>query len=559
MALDAGSRSLPHGLMQHDAPLDLQHAFRRLHGMHGVSGEVVSLRTAEGEVDRLSYREVGDRALKLAAALGSLGIEPGDRVATLMWNHHEHMEAYLAVPCMGAVLHTLNLRLFTEQLIYIVNHAEDRVVIIDASLIALVADVVEQLPTVEHWIVVGEGDKSALGDKALDYEQLLETQSADYRWPVIDDDRQAAALCYTTGTTGNPKGVMYSHRSALLHSMAVLSTDCFGIGKSDRVLPVVPMFHANAWGLIYAAALSGASLIMPGPFLKAPSLAHLLVSEQCTVAGAVPTLWMDLLRYADEHQPDLSRLRIVPCGGAAVPRSLMQAFQDRHGVRIIQAWGMTETSPLGAVAHPPDGLEEEEHWRYRCSQGQVAPLVEVRIVAEDGSEQPWDGQATGEVQVRGQWVAADYFGDDSSAEKFSGGWLRTGDVAAVSPDGYIFITDRSKDVIKSGGEWISSVELENELMGHPAVREAAVIAKPDERFTERPLACVVLNGQADPAELMVFLEDKVARWWIPDEVCFIDEIPKTSVGKFDKKLLRQRLADGLLTDRHLVARQASGG
>ncbi|XAY03943.1 3-methylmercaptopropionyl-CoA ligase [Paraconexibacter sp. AEG42_29] len=543
--------------MQHDVPMSLQHAFGRLHRMHGSSGEVVSLRTADGNVDRVGYREIGDRSLRLASGLTALGIEPGDRVATLMWNNHEHMEAYLAIPCMGAVLHTLNLRLFTEQLVYIVNHAQDRVIMIEDTLIPMVADIVDQLPVVEHWIVVGDGDASALGENVIRYEALLAEQPGDYRFPVIDDDRQAAALCYTSGTTGNPKGVLYSHRSALLHSMAVLTADCFGVGKSDRILPVVPMFHANAWGLIYAAALSGASLVMPGPFLKAPSLAHLIVSERCTVAGAVPTLWMDLLRYADEHKPDLTSLRIVPCGGAAVPRSLMEAFQERHGVRIVQAWGMTETSPLGSVAIPPEQLEGEEHWRYRTSQGQVAPLVEVRIIGEDGTEQPWDGEATGEIQIRGQWIASAYYEDDASAEKFQDGWLRTGDVAAISPDGYIFITDRSKDVIKSGGEWISSVELENELMGHPNVREAAVIAKPDDRFTERPLACVVIEGETSAEELLAFLDGKVARWWIPDEVAFIDEVPKTSVGKFDKKRLRQQLADGELTDRHTVDRQAA--
>ena len=546
------------GLMQYDVPMSLQHAFERMHRMHGTSGEVVTLRDPAGEITRISYRDVGDRSLRLAEGLNALGIVPGDRVATLMWNTHEHMEAYLAIPCMGAVLHTLNLRLFTEQLVYIVNHAKDRVIIIEDTLIPMVADIVDELPTVEHWIVVGDGDASVLGANVLRYEEFLTAQSGDYTWPEISDDRQAAALCYTSGTTGNPKGVLYSHRSAVLHSMAVLTKDCFGVGKSDRILPVVPMFHANAWGLIYAAALSGASLVMPNSFLKAPSLAHLIVTERVTVAGAVPTLWMDLLRYADEHQPDLTSLRIVPCGGAAVPRSLMEAFQERHGVTIIQAWGMTETSPLGAVAIPPEHLEGEDHWRYRTSQGQVAPLVEIRIIGEDGTAQQWDGEATGEIQIRGQWIASDYYEDATSAEKFQDGWLRTGDVAAISPDGYIFITDRSKDVIKSGGEWISSVELENELMGHPSVREAAVIAKPDERFTERPLACVVLDGEASASELMEFLDGKVARWWIPDEVAFIDEVPKTSVGKFDKKRLRQQLADGHLTDRHMAERSPAG-
>jgi fatty-acyl-CoA synthase len=543
--------------MQHDAPLDLQHAFRRLAGMHADAGEVVTLRSADGSVDRVGYREIAERSARLASALDGLGIVQGDRVATFMWNSHEHMEAYLAIPCMGAVLHTLNLRLFAEQLVYIVNHAEDRVIIIDDTLIPLIAPLVDQLPTVEHWIVVGEGDASALGDGVLRYEELLVEQPGGFAWPRIEDDRQAAALCYTSGTTGNPKGVLYSHRSTLLHSLAILTADSFGICKSDRILPVVPMFHANAWGLVYGAALSGASLVMPGPFMQAGPLTALMERERCTVAGAVPTIWMDVLRYADEHKPDLSALRVVPCGGAAVPRSLMQAFEERHGVTVCQAWGMTETSPLASVAIPPADAVGEEHWRYRTMQGQIAPLVEVRIVADDGTEQPWDGVSSGEIQVRGQWIASAYYRDDTSADKFDDGWLRTGDVGAITSNGFIAITDRSKDVIKSGGEWVSSVDLENALMGHPGVREAAVIAKPDERFTERPLACVVRDSDVSAQELVDFLEGQVARWWIPDEVAFIDEVPKTSVGKFDKKELRRRLAEDELDDRHAVARPAA--
>jgi fatty-acyl-CoA synthase len=522
--------------------------------MHAGGGEVVTLRSPDGARDRVSYGELADRTARLAQALQGLGVQPGDRVATFMWNNHQHVEAYLAIPCMGAVLHTLNLRLFEEQLTYIVNHAEDRIIILDDSLVPLLAKVVDRLETVEHLIVVGDGDASALGRDVLRYEALLAAQQGGFVWPTIEDDRQAASLCYTSGTTGNPKGVLYSHRSSLLHAMASLTKDCFGLGRDDRVLPVVPQFHANAWGLIYAAVLSGASLVMPGPFLQAAPLAALIESERCTVAAGVPTIWMDLLRYADEHRPDLSTLRVVPCGGAAVPRSLMEAFQERHGVMVCQAWGMTETSPLGAVAVPREGLAEDEHWRYRCSQGQIAPLVEARIVADDGTEQPWDGESVGEIQVRGQWVASGYYRDPTSAERFQDGWLRTGDVGAISPDGYLFITDRAKDVIKSGGEWISSVELENELMGHPAVREAAVIAKADERYTERPLACVVRDGETSPEELIAFLDGKVARWWLPDEIVFVAEIPKTSVGKFDKKVLRERLSAGELGERHLVAR-----
>jgi fatty-acyl-CoA synthase len=371
----------------------------------------------------------------------------------------------------------------------------------------------------------------------------------------VIDERAAAAMCYTSGTTGNPKGVLYSHRSAVLHSLGTGLTDSLGVSGSDRVLPVVPMFHANAWGLPYACALFGASLVMPSQFLQAEPIVGLIESEKVTFAGAVPTIWLDVLRYADEHGSDLSSLRSVVCGGSAVPRSLMEAFEDRHGVEIVQAWGMTETSPLGSVAHPPKGAEGEERWGYKVSQGKIAPFVEARIISAEGDELPWDGETTGELEVRGPWVAAAYYNDaDGSRDRFDDGWLRTGDIASIDEHGYIRISDRSKDVIKSGGEWISSVELEVELIAHPAVREAAVIAMPDERWSERPLACVVLEDSATdttPDELRTFLADRVAKWWLPENFAFIEEVPKTSVGKFDKKVLRARFAEGELEVVHL--------
>jgi fatty-acyl-CoA synthase len=533
------------GLMQHDHPLTLQHVLERMRGMNG-DGEVVTL-TGEGKT-RATYAEVGERVDRLCRGLTELGVGEGDRVATFAWNTQHHLEAYLAAPCMGAVLHTLNIRLFPEQLVYVVNHAQDSVILVDGSLVEQLAELAPKFETVRHFVVMGDADLSLLPD-AISYEELIERQPPGFDYPRLDD-RAAAGLCYTSGTTGNPKGVLYSHRSNILHALGQCLADALGTSRADRVLPVVPMFHANAWGLPYASCMAGADLIMPGRFLQAEPLARLIEEERVTVAGAVPTIWMDLLRYADEHKPDLSSIRIVACGGSAVPRALMEAFEERHGMKIIQAWGMTETSPLGSVAHAPPEAEGEDHWGYRSTAGRLIPLVEARIVADGGEILPWDGEATGELQVRGPWIARTYYEDPESAEKFDDGWLRTGDVAAIDPRGYIRISDRSKDVIKSGGEWISSVDLEGELMAHPDVAEAAVIAKPDERWSERPLACIVTEEGASVSaeELCEHLADRVAKFWIPDEFAFIDEVPKTSVGKFDKKVLRKRLEAGELDD-----------
>ena len=538
------------GLMQHDYQLSIGSMLRRMRTVNAAS-EVATLRDP-GEIDRASYAQVAERADRLAGALRALGIDEGDRVATFMWNSQEHYEAYMGVPSMGAVLHTLNLRLFPEQLTYIVNHAEDRIIILDDSLVGLLASVTGTFECVERYIVVGEGDASALPADVLRYEELLAAQGGGFDYPEIDD-RAAAALCYTSGTTGNPKGVLYSHRSAYLHAMASQMSDTLAVSARDKILPVVPMFHANAWGLPYAAALSGADLVLPSKYLQAGPIVALIESERPTIAGAVPTIWSDVLRYADEHKPDLSSLRCVPCGGSAVPRALIEAFEERHGVTIVQAWGMTETSPLGSVARASSRATGEDAWQQRACAGKIVSGVEVRIVADDGSEVPWDGEQTGEVEIRGPWICSAYF-KDPAPEKFDDGWLRTGDVAAIEPGGYIRITDRAKDVIKSGGEWISSVGLENELVAHPKISEVAVIAKPDERWQERPLACVVVEEgeQVSAEELADFLRDRVAKWWIPDEYAFIDEVPKTSVGKFDKKVLRARLAEGELADRHTV-------
>jgi fatty-acyl-CoA synthase len=504
--------------------------------------------TFEGDGDReATYAEVGDRAIRLAGALRDLGVGPGDRVGTFLWNTQEHFEAYLAVPSMGAVLHTLNLRLFPEQLAYVINHAEDKVVIVDASILPLLLKVADQLTTVEQYVLVGSAstaDLALLGWPVHRYEDLLATAPDSIEWPTLDE-RTAAAMCYTSGTTGNPKGVVYSHRSTYLHSLASGSGNTFAITENDTILPVVPMFHANAWGLPYAGWMAGADFVLPGRHLQAEPLATMIETYKPTLAGAVPTIWNDLLNWIDEHPTDMSSLRLVPCGGSAVPLSLMKAYQERHGVRIVQAWGMTETSPLAAIAVPPKGYDGDE-WAWRSKTGRVLAGVELRVVGEDGVL-PWDGDAVGEIQVRGPWITGAYH-LDPDPEKFDDGWLRTGDVASVTADGFVQITDRAKDVIKSGGEWISSVDLENALMGHPSVREAAVVAVPDDRWDERPLACVVLrDGQSVKAEeLCTYLEDKVAKWWLPERWAFIPEVPKTSVGKFDKKVLRRQYADGEL-------------
>ena len=495
---------------------------------------------------RASYSEVADRSERLSAALAELGVQPGDRVATYAWNTQEHLEAYMAVPTMGAVLHTLNIRLFVEQLVYVANHAEDKVVLVDASLVKPLAELADQLETVEHFVVMGKGAEGELPNQ-LDYEELLAAQSPGFDYPSLEEN-QAAALCYTSGTTGNPKGVLYSHRSTVLHAMGAGMAESIGATSADRILPIVPMFHANAWGLAHQAGLVGADLIMPSRFLQAEPLAKLIEEEKVTMAGGVPTVFMDVLRHADENDVDFSTLRKVTCGGSAVPLSLMQAFEERHGVYIEQAWGMTEMSPLGTIARPPAGTDDEDRkWDYRSSAGRVNPLVEARIVDDDGAEVDWDGEETGELEVRGPWIAASYYRDDSD-DKFDDGWLRTGDIASIDPRGYVRITDRAKDVIKSGGEWISSVELENEIMGHPDVAEAAVIAIPDERWSERPLACIVPEeGKEVSAEsVREHLAERVAKWWLPDTYAVIDEVPKTSVGKFDKKVLRKRLEDGEL-------------
>ena len=526
-----------------DHPLLVSDILEHGRSVHGRS-EVV---TFEGDgYRRGSFAEIGARAARLASALAGLGIEQGDRVGTFCMNHQEHVEAYLAVPSMGAVLHTLNVRLFPEQLAYVINDAGDKVIIVDSMLAPALARVIGDCKTVEQLIVVGGGDASVLGENLLAYDDVVAGGEEGFEWPQLDE-RSAAAMCYTSGTTGNPKGVVYSHRSTYLHSMAVTSAATLGISGYDRVLIIVPQFHANAWGTPYAAWMAGADMIMPRQFLQAEPLARIIAEQRPTLSCGVPTIWNDLLRYSESNEVDFSSLREIICGGSAVPQALMERFDELHGVPILQAWGMTETSPLAAVARPPRGVGVEHTMRYRQRTGRIAAGVQARVVSEDGSMAPWDGDTVGEFEVRGPWVTASYH-ETESPEKFRDGWLRTGDVGTIDGEGFMQITDRTKDVIKTGGEWISSVELENELMAHPDVFEASVVAIPDERWQERPLACVVLaeGGGAGADELAKFLSARVARWWVPESWAFVAEIPKTSVGKFDKKVLRSRHADGEL-------------
>ncbi|MGC0366232.1 fatty-acyl-CoA synthase [Rhodococcus sp. 27YEA15] len=527
-----------------DAPLSTTQILRHGASVHSTA-EVVTW--TEAGPRRRTYAEVGTRCAQLAHALRGLGVTGDERVATFMWNNAEHLEAYLAIPSMGAVLHTLNIRLFPEQLIHVANHAEDRVIIVDPSLIPLLNPQLPSLKTVAHIVVTGTsaaGLEVPEGVQVHTYEDLIAGQPTEFDWPEIDE-RSAAAMCYTSGTTGDPKGVVYSHRSIYLHSMQVCMSDGPNLEQGDRALAVVPQFHAMSWGLPYASFMIGASLIMPDRFLQPAPLAEIIESEKPTFAAAVPTIWQGLHLHLEQKPQDISFIREVLIGGSAVPPALMHAFEDDHGVSVLHAWGMTETSPLGSVARPPAGVTGEEKWKYRYSQGRFPASVEARLIDDDGNAVAHDGVSVGELEVRGPWIAASYYGVDAE-DKFNDGWLKTGDVGSITSDGFLYLSDRSKDIIKSGGEWISSVDLENAVMGHPDVAEAAVIGIPDEKWDERPLVAVVLRADAKAtlADLQQYLSDKVAKWQLPENWVVVQEVPKTSVGKFDKKRLRSDFQDG---------------
>ncbi len=534
------------GLMQ-DYPLTTNWIFTRA-GQYYPDKEIVT-RTANG-VERSTVADMATEARKIAGYLDSVGISADGRVGTFGWNTARHLSLYFAIPGTGRVMHTINIRYFAEQLIYTVEHAEDEAIFVDRSLLPLLGKYLPELNSVQHVVVMDDGADCELPDdsRIVTYDDAVGSADEIDFTDRIEDERQAAAICYTTGTTGNPKGVLYSHRSTWLHSNSISSTGAFSLDDTDRVLPVVPMFHANAWGLPYGCMLAGAAMVMPGPDLSPKAVLELLQDEKVTLTAGVPTIWMGLVPLLDDY--DLSALRMIVCGGSAVPKSLSEAFRQKVGRPIRQAWGMTETSPLASVCIErgefADAAEDEKA-DLRATAGVAPPGVELRIVDSETREpQPWDDTATGEIEVRGPWIAKQYYKTEEPGEQFSpDGWLRTGDVAAISKLGYVRLVDRTKDLVKSGGEWISSVDLENHIMSHPKIAEAAVIAVPHPKWAERPLACVVVKDgeELTKDEVLDYLAERLTKWQVPDDVVFIDEVPKTSVGKFSKKTLRDKYGD----------------
>jgi fatty-acyl-CoA synthase len=530
-----------------DFPLTLTELVTRA-GRYHARAEVVSV-LPDRSVVRSTHGDFAARSKRLASALTRLGVEPGTRVATLCWNHRQHLECYVAIPAMGAVVHTLNLRLHPHELGYIANHAEDSVVVVDHSLWPLFEKIRDGIRSLRHVIVVPDkGEPVPPGTH--DYEQLLAAEDGTFSWPELAEST-AAMLCYTSGTTGNPKGVLYSHRSIVLHAMAAALPNAMGLSVDDVVLPVVPMFHASAWGMPYAALLGGSKIVFPGPHLDPASIVLLMEKERVTVAGGVPTIWLGILQLLDAapKKHDLSCVRTMIIGGSAAPASLIEGFSTRHGLAVTHAWGMTETSPLGTVSRVTPDLRGDpaRELAVRSTQGFAVPFVQVRHVGDDGRVLPWDGETIGELEVRGPWVASSYFAEEGMDRFTDDGWFRTGDVVTLDAHGYVTITDRAKDVIKSGGEWISSVALENALMAHPAVAEAAVFAARHPKWDERPVAAIVwkTGASATDAELTAHLASRFAKMSLPDAYIVMDQIPRTSTGKFLKTKLRELHGDVL--------------
>ncbi|MBI2526646.1 MAG: long-chain fatty acid--CoA ligase [Candidatus Rokubacteria bacterium] len=532
-----------------DYPLTLTQFFERTRRVY--PKKVLGTRVPGVGLEKLSYADWADRTARLAGALAKLGVRKGDRVGTLAWNSHRHLEVYFAAPMMGAVLHTVNLRLAPQDITYIVTHAEDQVLIADASLWPVIEPIRKDLRTVRHVILMKDTPGGELPPGTLDYETLLREATPVTDWPRLDEN-DAAGMCYTSGTTGHPKGVVYSHRAIYLHSFASSMADAFGISERDVILHIVPMFHANAWCVPFAGVLNGSTQFFGGPNPQPRDIIEMIHNERVTFVGAVPTVWIAIHSILEkEPQWDISSVRCIPIGGSAAPRSLLETFDKKYGANMLHAWGMTEMTPLGTTCRLKsymEALPDAERYAIKAKQGYAVAGVDLRIVDEAGREQPWDAKSVGEIQVRGPWIVSAYHNHPTGEAQFTAdGWFRTGDVATIDAEGYVQITDRTKDLIKSGGEWISSVDLETTIMGHPKVLEAAVIAVPHERWQERPLACVVpkpeYRDSLTAREILDYLAPRVAKWWLPDEVTFIEAVPKTSVGKFDKKVLRQRFKD----------------
>lgn len=503
-------------------------------------------RTSETRIHRLTYAEWGKRTRRLAHALTKLGMKKGDKIGSFAWNQHRHLEAYFAVPCTGACLHMVNIRLSAEHISFIINHAEDKMLIIDEDLVPIIESVQDELKTVEHFIIMADGElPETTLPNPLSYEQLLAEADEHFDFPADLDENTPAGMCYTSATTGNPKGVVYTHRSLVLHSMMLSMADSMAISERDVVMPIVPMFHVNAWGMPYASVNVGAAQVLVGPQFTPGLILDLIEQEKVTKTAGVPTIWLGAEQEMEKRKRDLRSLYAIYSGGSASPKGLIRTFEEKYGVNYIVVYGMTETSPIVALSNYLSKMDEwdiEEKIEARAMQGMTMPCIESSIVNEDG-EVPWDGETMGELRLRGPWIASEYYRDDRTADAMRDGWLYTGDIAVRSQEGFIKITDRTKDLIKSGGEWISSVDLENGLMSHPEVYEAAVIALPHPKWQERPLACVVVKEGAavTKEELVTYLEGQFAKWWIPDDIVFLEEIPKTSVGKFLKAKLRENL------------------